>query len=463
MTRFQRGVTALGAAAVALAAAGPAAAAWTPSQELPGTAGRYPLFAALDAGGARHVGVQGPLAFLPLTAPQVPVAISSAPVASAFGAPALLAGGAGAPVALSPKRGLMLAVAGPRSPLDYFSLERVRARLRVRIGPLGGPLHGVATGSIVATKSLASAINDRRDAAVVFSRCVDTRCATRTVLATYRRRGGRFATPVVLARRTGYPVGAVALNAHGDALFAWIQHRVTGRGNDVRVRVRRADGRLSKPQLAGPSQPVPQIAVTLTGERRGVVAWFSEGVGEGSGGGPLTVTAASVRANGTLGSSRVLDTGTPGGTIDNAPHGLRLGAMVDRAGATTVAWTGYFEGHYVVRALRLFSGATQTLSPAGTDAQLADLAGDTAGDAIAAWVPASNARTTPGIPGVFAAIRPAGAVVFGPAELALLGQGVAGTAAAAIGPGGRAVVAGAGASAINDTSPGVRVAERAAP
>jgi hypothetical protein len=274
-----------------------------------------------------------------------------------------------------PPGATMLAVGGPASPLDSLGLERGRSRLRVGIGPVGGRLRPIATHGIGTTRTLATAVNDSGDAAIVFSRCVNTGCSTRSVLATFRRRGQAFTTPVVLAKRTGYPAAAVAVNAHGDAIMAWVQHRAHSRRNDVRTRLRLADGTLTKVRLAGPTKPVPTIAVTLSRARHGTVAWFSENVTEGAADGPLTVAAAEMDSRGTIGTSHVLDTGTPSGHgEDDAVAGARLRAILGADGVTTLAWTGFAGGRYVVRAQRLDRDVRQfeTISPATVDAQLTD-------------------------------------------------------------------------------------------
>jgi hypothetical protein len=68
-----------------------------------------------------------------------------------------------------------------------------------------------------------------------------------------------------------------------------------------------------------------------------------------------------------------------------------------------------------------------------------------------------RARALP-TPGVAAVIPPAGSTAFGVPPLVLSGAKVSGTAAGAIAPGGRAVVAGGQAEQIGDASvPGVRV------
>jgi hypothetical protein len=440
MHRVSRSAVVIASCAAALAAASPARAAWSPAQALPGSAGRYPLVAAYAGGGAASIGMYGPLALVPST-PQAPLAFSA------------LAPGGPPPAPTALPGATMLAVGGPRSPLDYFGSEITPARLRVAIGPVGGPLRRIATHAIAGTKTLAAAVDDAGDAAVVFSRCVDKSCSTRSVLATFRRRGRGFGTPVVLARRTGYPVAAVALNPRGDAIVAWIQHRATGRGNNVRVRTRHADGTLTKLRLAGPTAPVPSIAVTLTAGRHGTVSWFSEAVGEGSVGGPLSVFESEVDSHGTIGALNVLDRGTPSGHGEaDAVRGARLRTILGADGVTTFAWTGFANGHYVVRADRFHRdvGNTETLSPANVDAQLMDLASDGAGDALAVWETVPGTATAPGVAAV---IRAPGSATFGAPQLVLGGADASGTAAGAIAPGGRAIVAGGPEVVLNRAAP----------
>jgi hypothetical protein len=350
MSSRSRSTVVVGSCVAALAAvAAPVGAAWTAPRELPGSAGRSALFAVYGAAGATGIGMYGPFALTPGT-PQAPLAISSMVADGVHAAPAALPDGLGAPVAVSP-RGMLLAVGGPRSPLDWFGREGPRARLRVGIGPVGGHLRRIPAHGIVGTRTLATAVNDSGDAAVVFSRCVSADCRTRSVLATFRPRGRAFTMPAVLAERTGSPAAAVAVNARGDAIVAWIQHRAQGRGNDVRARLRRADGALTKVRIAGPTAPAPTIAVTLSRGRHGVVSWFSETVGEGSVGGPLTVSRTDMDSRGTAGTTRVLDTGTPSGHGEaDAVQGARLSAVLGADGVTTVAWAGFAGGHYVVRA-----------------------------------------------------------------------------------------------------------------
>jgi hypothetical protein len=453
---LRRGTPALLGATAALGAlAASAQGAWTAPETLPQSAGRYPLFAAFGPQGAAHVGLFGPT--LP-GSPNAPLAVATAPGDAAFGVPAGLRDGLGT---VSPG-GTLLAVGGLPTSLDHVGGEPRRSLLRVAIGPLGGRLQRISTTrGIAGTRTLAGAVNDSGDAAVVFSRCVDATCATRTVLATFRRRGRSFGAPVVLARRTGFPVAAVTINPRGDALVAWIEHRARRRGNDIRTRMRRADGTLTKVRLAGSSAPAPAIAVTLTPGRHGVVSWFSQPVAGGSVGGPPTVSTVALNSHGNMGGLKPLDPGTAWRRPTAPARGARLRAVLGPDGSTTFAWTGFAGGHYVVRAERLYRdiGDQESLSPPGIDAQLMDLTTDAAGDVLAVW---ATAPDTAPVPGVAAVIRPAGAPPgapsFGAPQLVLTGADASGTAAGAIAPGGRALVAGGPEQVLGRiASQGVRV------
>lgn len=311
----------------------------------------------------------------------------------------------------------------------------------------------LATRGIVATRTLASAVNDSGDAAVVYSRCLDKQCSTRTVLATFRRRGHDFASPIVLAGRTGYPAAAVALNAHGDAIVAWSQHRARRNGNDIRTRMHRVNGTLTKLRIAGPSAPAPTIAVTLTPGRHGVVSWTNRPVNEGTVVGPFNVSAVDLDSRGTLHAPYTLDAGTPPGQRrPDVMPGARLRAILGADGATTFAWTAFADGHFAVWAARVDRQVEQAqrLSPAGVDAQLMDLASDTAGDAVAVWATVPG-RTT--APAVAAAIRRTPATTFDPSQLVLTGAGASGSAVGAVAPNGRALVAAGPEPVLNPSSP----------
>ncbi|MDP1848669.1 MAG: hypothetical protein Q8K79_12820 [Solirubrobacteraceae bacterium] len=448
MSPIARSAVVIGSCAAALAAtASPAGAAWAAPQELPNTAGRYPVFAAFGPDGLATIGMYGPLSLVPRTL-QTPLAISSlAPgTGTPSPAPAALRDGLGAPVAVSPN-GTMLAVGGPRSPLESFGGESVRSRLRAAVGPVGGALRRIPAGRVVGTSTLATAVNDRGDAAVVFSRCLATSCSERSILATFRRRGRSFTKAVVLAKRTGRPAAAVAVNAGGDAIVAWAQPRANGRGNEVRTRTRRASGTLTKSRVAGPTLPVPTIAVTLSRGRAGAVAWFSQYPR----GGPLTVSRSTVDSRGTIGSRAVLDSATP----PRAIRGPRLRAILGSGGVTTLAWTSFVDGRFVVRGALARRGVAgiETISPAGADAQLMDVSGNPRGDALVIWA------TRPGaaLPGVAAVIHRRGSATFDAPRLVLVGVDASGTAAGAIAPDGRAIVAGGPAPAVAPNAPPVRV------
>jgi hypothetical protein len=152
-----------------------------------------------------------------------------------------------------------------------------------------------------------------------------------------------------------------------------------------------------------------------------------------------------VHADGTVTGPRILD--GPIRQDEYAVSGFPVRAILGPDGITTAAWTGTVDGHYAVRAVRITAGVfPQTLSPPGADVQLMDLAGDSAGDAVALWGPTEPVVPLTAAPGVGAAIRTGSFAPFGPPELALPADASAaenpGTAAAAIALGGHVLVAG---------------------
>lgn len=423
------------------------AAGWSAPTTLPGSDGRLALFATYGGASTPAIGVAGPLALFPGT-PQVPVAVAP----SLAAAPVTLPHGLAAPVAVSPG-GTLLAVGGPRGPLDYFSGEGTRARVRVGIGPVRGPLRLVATRGLVATKALAAAVNDRGDAVVVLGRCSTKGCSHRDVLAVFRTRGRPFGRPVRLGAFgstsiAGGPIAAAAMDARGDALVAWTERGRPGR-QAIRVRMRRADGRLLRTRTAGTALPRPTLALTMTPGGAGTVAWWSQSHGTGR---PFVARSRVMDTRGTLHGLDELGrgAGVPVG-------GARLRAVVGPDGSTTIAWTGIATAHRIVRVVRLHRDVAQSFafSRPGIDAQLADLAADAAGDVLAIFTThAPSAPTT-----ASAAILRAGAAAFDAPQVVLAGSGATGSLAGAIAAPDRAVVAGGPPFAIDAHAPPVQITQ----
>lgn len=188
----------------------------------------------------------GPLPIFP-GSPEVPVAVAARTASATFASPSRLPSGFAEPVAVS-SGGEVITVAGPRGPDDYVGGDSgAGVRLRVAVGRLNGPLHRVQIGRVTATRTLAAALNDHGDAAVLFSRCRGRNCATTSVWAIFRRHGGAFGAPLALARKTYRAAGSVTLNASGDALLAWEQNAPGTRYRNVLTRLRTAKGQPSAP------------------------------------------------------------------------------------------------------------------------------------------------------------------------------------------------------------------------
>src|SRR6185295_10316472 len=119
-------------------------------------------------------------------------------------------------------------------------------------------------------------------------------------------------------------------------------------------------------------------------------------------------TRRTIETDGTAGASRFV--GSPG---------VRL--VVDGSDDALLAWTGFDGAHFVARAApiaRGHFGTRQTLSPAGVDAVLGDIATAAGGQTLALW--RSNVAGADPVPGqqprLFASVRAAGTTAFGAPE-----------------------------------------------
>jgi hypothetical protein len=454
--------------ALAFAAAPAHAANWSVPTPIAGSEGDFPRLVSLAASGAAGLFVGGPLTLVPVAEPQLPIALSARAAGGGFARPVPL-GAYGEPIAMSPSGLQSIAVAGARSTSDYFSLEHGKpSKLRVVIQKLGAPLHRIAAGNATATRFIDAAVNDSGDAVVMYSRCRTVACSTTSVWAILRHHGRAFSKPVPLAGKTFSADGSVAINPSGDALLAWSESRAGAsvRTYDVRTRLWKASGHLTKLRRAGPTVAHPQIDITLSTKRAGTVAWFSEPVSEGSVGGPATISAARVSSDGRIGRRVVLDRFSPPPVSNgaNAVGGARLRSILDPDGSTTIAWTGH-DNRYLVRAVRFPGGGeAQTLSAGGSNAELTDLAGDPDGDAVAIWIGGSQPAALGGtpVPGVSVAVRSGAKASFGPPELPLVNSNsrIYRTAAVAIARGPHVLLAAGGEFAANPSSQPVVVTDR---
>jgi hypothetical protein len=273
---------------------------------------------------------------------------------------------------------------------------------------------------MTATLAIASAINDRGAAAVMFARCRDT-CTHRSIWVTVRRAGSAFARPVRLTRDTSGTSGAVAVAHDGSVLAAWEQTpRGASRGAIVATSISRG-AIAGKTRLLGVTSRRPTVTAAVLGSGRRVVAWFSESVGEAGYGGPAIVRAAAARPGGRF-STTILDRFATPLSEGAAPGLARLRMAADGDDRALLVWVGH-ANDYVVRTAQ-FPGrasAARTISPPGRAALVTDLSTDSTGRAVVTWAEHTGPTPQTTLAGVGAAVRPTRASAFGAPSLPFTG------------------------------------------
>jgi hypothetical protein len=259
------------------------------------------------------------------------------------------------------------------------------------------------------------AVNDRGDAAALL-------LAVRTPYLVVRRPGHPFGRAVRLGRGPTIS-GAVAVNTRGDVLVVWERplSGVTG-ARGIYARVRTSGGQLSKTRRLGTSVPAVSISAALDDARHAVVAWLGQRVSEGDVGSPATIKYAAARPGQPFGPERTVEvvdvTGT--GRYVTAP-GVR--AAIGADGRALLAWTGYQDGRFVVRAAPVSDGVlgdAQIVSDPSADSVLAALSTGPHGEAVVlARQGIRGADPAPPSGGITltAAARAAGQATFGPVEI----------------------------------------------
>jgi hypothetical protein len=240
----------------------------------------------------------------------------------------------------------------------------------------------------------------------------------------YLRRAGRTTFRVALRISVSNRArdATVALGSRGDVLVVWednhhIFARHLGRTGHAGATHRIGDG----------VQSNLQAAVNDSGRLE--VAWKTQRVNEGESNTPAVVRYATAAPGHGFGPQRTVETVGAGGTgrFVGAP-GVRLAAQF--RGRTLLAWTGFENGHFVVRAADVANGhrgTAQTLSPPSEDAVLGDAAVRADGEAVVAWrAGVQGADPVPGTtPSVFASHRDPGASRFGaPEQVSEAGENV---------------------------------------
>ena len=239
---------------------------------------------------------------------------------------------------------------------------------------------GTATGAVLGVRSDGGAV-------IAASSCSTSSCGRRTISLITRSNTGQTGAPVTI---TGGGVArpvAIAVNARGDAFVTWV------RDNRVEGRLRTAGGSVGPVANLGAAQnSFAPLTVTITSQRRVVVAWENQTVHEGSVVSSDGVFWVAVSTDGrSFSSAHRLETQT-----DRVrTPGAAIVATLASDNTTWVGWTGRASGRFVVRAARVISIGPQNASTLSTsttaDSAISDIAGGEGHSVAAVWV-----QTAPG-------------------------------------------------------------------
>jgi hypothetical protein len=284
-------------------------------------------------------------------------------------------------------------------------------------GSFGTPRNVALPGE---SRAVAVAANAAGDVAVLVRDCPDSFCERPTPYLIVRRHGASFGRPVKLAPRTNTVFGAVAVNARGDVLAVWERPLRGSTGTrGIYARERTAGGRLGSTRRLGTSQPAPKISAALGDGRRAVVGWVSQRVSEGDAGSPAMIRAAIAAPGQRFGGEQTLD------VVDVTGTGRYVGqagvqASISAHHRPLIAWTGFRNDRFVVRAADVADGARiagpQIVSDPAQDTVLSDAATTANGQAVVVGLQGLRGADPVGPVSVVAATRAAGAPAFGAPE-----------------------------------------------
>jgi len=227
-------------------------------------------------------------------------------------------------------------------------------------------------------------------AVIAVSLCTTASCGRRTISLVTRSNTGQVSSPVVL---TGSGVArpvAIAVNPRGDAFVAWV------RSGQVQGRLRTAGGSVGPIGTLGPAQDsFAPLALTITPNRRVVVAWEDQTVHEGSVVSSNAVFSAAVSTDGrTFAHARTLATQTD--RVRTPGAGVVAALASDNT--TWLAWTFHSSGAFAVRAARVISTGPQSAATVSAgapgDNAVSDIAGGSAYRVAVVWVSYDAAHTT---------------------------------------------------------------------
>lgn len=257
------------------------------------------------------------------------------------------------------------------------------AHLGTSAGAITGPLPAARSPAVTGTvQDVVLGMRADGGTVIAASACPTASCGRRMISLVTRSNTGQLARPVTI---TGGGIArpvVIAVNARGDAFIAWV------RGNRVEGRLRTAGGSVGPVASLGPAKNrVAPLALTISAQRRVVVAWEDQTVGSGSVVSSDAVFYVTVSADGRrFGSATKLETQTD--RVRTPGPGVVTTQVSD--GATWVGWTGRTDGRFVVRAVRVNSagpGSTTTPSTTTTaDASIRDIAGGERHSLAVVWV-----------------------------------------------------------------------------
>ncbi len=237
-------------------------------------------------------------------------------------------------------------------------------------------------------------------------------CQRSIVQASIRRPGGSgFGAPFTL-RGSGRPEApSVAVGAGGDLLVAW-SRRVGNGETRIEARVRPAGHGWGPVATLGTGSVAGPVVTAVAQNGRAYVAWAAQNISESTGLAARVSVAVRPAGAGSFRTATTLER-----IATRTVFLPRFAPVLALAGTRAlIAWTGH-DTAWRVRVARSGAngtfGAPQTVSAAGADALLGDLAALPDGTAAVTWSGLDGEQL---VKDVWAAVRPAGGA-FGAPEL----------------------------------------------
>ncbi len=267
------------------------------------------------------------------------------------------------------------------------------------VGPGGGPL----------------ALTDYLTGEVALAAVVPAGAEEEVVLRLQSPRGAALGPAIALSARPGAVTAvAVGLDWRGDTLVAWQQDGV------IYARERATAGALGPLQVLGPSAGGPRLGALISDDGRGIVAWTDETS-------PTAGEPKTARTRLSISGRRVRFAAPSLVEAWSEPAGLRLGPGAMRLirlanGRVVLGWTGTQAGAVVARVAPVTLAGLHpavTVSPPGSNAQLADLASGGRGEVLAVFTATRHGGALDGPADIDAAVgvdKGQGVASFAPPE-----------------------------------------------